>query len=38
MIPGIDHHFMRYRSAADAFADRNGKPDAAPATAVLIPC
>jgi pimeloyl-ACP methyl ester carboxylesterase len=37
IIPGIDHHFMRYASAEDAFADRNAKPDAAPATNILIP-
>ena len=37
IIPGIDHHFTRYASSEDAFADRADKPDAAPAMAVLIP-
>lgn len=36
-LPGIDHHFMRYRSATDAFAGQGGTPDAAAVMNILLP-
>ncbi len=36
-LPGIDHHFMRFRSPEDALSDRGGVPDAAAAMTLLLP-
>jgi dienelactone hydrolase len=37
IIDGLDHHFMRYGSQQDAFADKGGEPDAAAAMELLLP-
>ncbi|MFO1400132.1 MAG: alpha/beta hydrolase [Steroidobacteraceae bacterium] len=37
IVAGLDHHFMRYASEADAFADRGGVPDAPAVMSVLLP-
>jgi dienelactone hydrolase len=37
IVRGLDHHFMRYASAEDAFGDRGGQVGAAAVTSVLVP-
>jgi len=37
ILPGIDHHFVRYRSPAEAFAESGGAPDAAAVMDILLP-
>lgn len=37
IIPGLDHHFTRYRSRAAAFSGDGGEPDANAAMEVLLP-
>lgn len=37
ILAGIDHHFTRYRSPAEAFAGSGGTPDAAAVMQVLLP-
>lgn len=37
IVPQLDHHFTRYASPEDAFAERNGTPDATPVMDVLLP-
>jgi pimeloyl-ACP methyl ester carboxylesterase len=36
-IPGLDHHFTRYGSLKDAFAEAGGQVDAEAALAVMLP-
>ena len=36
-IPGLDHHFTRYNSTAEAFADKGGPADADAALNVMLP-
>ena len=35
-LPGLDHHFTRYATRRDAFAEKNGVQDAAPAVEAIL--
>jgi len=35
-LPQLDHHFMRYASARDAFKEKDGKENAAPAVTAIL--
>ena len=35
-LPQLDHHFTRYASAVDAFREKNGTTDAAPAVDAIL--
>lgn len=37
ILPGVDHHFTRYRSKQDAFTSTGGVPDAKAAMDILLP-
>ena len=37
IFEGLDHHFMRYRSQADAFVDSGGEPDPTEVMELLLP-
>jgi dienelactone hydrolase len=36
VIPGVDHHFVRYATREDAFRERNGTENAAPAVEIIL--
>ena len=36
VVPGLDHHFMRYASAEAAFAERDGVEGSAPVVAAIL--
>jgi hypothetical protein len=35
-IPQLDHHFTQYATPRDAFAEKNGKENAAPAVTAIL--
>jgi len=35
-VPRMNHHFARYRSPEDAFAEKNGEVDPEPAVSVML--
>jgi dienelactone hydrolase len=37
IVPGLDHHFTRYRSREDAFREVNGEVDSRAVTDILLP-
>jgi pimeloyl-ACP methyl ester carboxylesterase len=37
IVPGLDHHFTRYRSRQDAFREENGEVDSRAVTDILLP-